>query len=160
MYVLPAKISHENLFFFHNRLVQLFESVLFYVAFRVTHIVISELNTLTPLLCKALKVAVKWVLSVADKLHIIKKLDAQLHVTLITLAEELSKPVLTLKNMMVNKTNIVQQGGSSDLVEPTIFDYCKMFSRLRSSYSQVPWKNLLSRDHCIKFHSSERFIFV
>jgi hypothetical protein len=102
--------------------------------------VISELNTLTPLLGKALKVAVKWVLSVADKLNIIKKLVAQLHVTLITLAEELSKPVLPLKNMMVNKTNIVQQGGSSDLVEPTVFYYCKMFSRLRSLYSQVPWK--------------------
>jgi len=63
----------------------------------------------------ALKVAVKRkVLSVADKLHIIKKLDTQLHVTLIKLAEELGIPVLTLNNIMVNKTKILQQGGSSE----------------------------------------------
>jgi hypothetical protein len=53
-------------------------------------------------------------LSTDDKFDIIKKMDTQLHVTLMKLAEELGIPVLTLNNIMANKTNILRQGESSD----------------------------------------------
>jgi hypothetical protein len=56
-------------------------------------------------------------LSAADKLYIIKKVDTQPHVTQIKLVEELGLPVLTLYNIMANKNNIQQKGGSS---EPSI----------------------------------------
>jgi hypothetical protein len=54
----------------------------------------------------ASKVGIEWkAFSVANKLHIIKKVDTQLHVTLIKLAEGLGIPVSN--NMMMNKNNIV-----------------------------------------------------
>jgi hypothetical protein len=63
-------------------------------ALRVIQIVISELNTLTPLLNMASKVGINQkVLLVADKLDI--ETDIHLHVTLMKLVEELGAPVLT-----------------------------------------------------------------
>jgi hypothetical protein len=75
--------------------------------------VISELNTLIPLLNMASKMGKQTTLSIADKLDIITKGDTQLHVTKIKLAEELGIPVPTFNNITANKNNILQQGGSS-----------------------------------------------
>jgi hypothetical protein len=88
-------------------------------------IVISELDTLTPtyptVRNMASKVGIKQkALSVANKLHIIKKVDTEPHVTLIKLAE-LGIPVSTLSNIMASKNNNLHQGGSSEPSRTNIF---------------------------------------
>jgi transposase len=49
------------------------------------------------------------VLSVSEKLEIIKKVDTQLHVTCTKVAEQFSIPASTLNNIIANKKNILQQ---------------------------------------------------
>jgi hypothetical protein len=98
---------------------------------------------LIPLLNVALKVGIKQkALSGANKLDI-KKMDTQLHVTLIELVEELNIPLLTFNNIMPNKNNILQQGGSGEPSRTNNYltTLLRFFSCLRSLYSLVPWKN-------------------